>query len=180
MRDESLNAVEDTSRKSGCLGFLFPKKFAPAMDPPPLPPGYLITFPYGLRDDFLSAAELSFFLVLKGVLPPERALMAKVNLADLFFIRPPHLNKAAKNRIDRKHVDFLICNAKTMMPVLGVELDDASHQQKDRMERDDFVDRVFAAAGLPILHVKAARAYQPEVLAEAVRVKILGEVSREQ
>ncbi len=39
------------------------------------------------------------------------------------------------------------------------ELDDKSHQRQDRRERDAFVDQVFKAAGLPLLHVPARRGY---------------------
>jgi predicted RNA-binding Zn-ribbon protein involved in translation (DUF1610 family) len=38
-------------------------------------------------------------------------------------------------------------------------LDDKSHQRPDRQERDMFVDQVFKAARLPILHVPVKRAY---------------------
>jgi very-short-patch-repair endonuclease len=134
--------------------------------------GSNITFPYGKRDAFLSPAELSFFRVMKSELPEEWNLIAKVNLADLFFVRMPHRNRAARNRIDRKHVDFVICDAATMEPLLGIELDDASHNRHDRVERDAFVDRVFEAAGLPLLHVKAARTYQPALLTSMVRDKL--------
>jgi very-short-patch-repair endonuclease len=102
------------------------------------------------------------------MLGESRTLITKVRLGDLFFVRQPHKNHAARNRIDRKHIDFLICDAMTMRPLVGIELDDASHQRKDRKERDDFVDRVFAAAGLPVIHVPAARSYQPKELAEAI------------
>jgi hypothetical protein len=95
-----------------------------------------------------------------------------VNLADLFFVQRPHVNRAARNRIDRKHVDFVICDALTMRPVLGVELDDASHQRRDRVERDAFVDGLFSAAGLPLLHVKAARGYPPQDLRIAIDTKL--------
>lgn len=125
-------------------------------------------FPYGLRDEFLSLSEVSFYHVLKGIVGEDRTLITKVRLGDLFFVRQPHKNQAARNQIDRKHVDFVICDAKTMQPLLGIELDDTSHQRKDRQERDDFVDQVFAAAGLPMLHIPAARGYQPKELAEAV------------
>ena len=39
-----------------------------------------------------------------------RVVCAKVNLADLFFEPRPHENRAAVNRIDRKHVDFVLCD----------------------------------------------------------------------
>lgn len=159
--------MSDGSEKTGCLGMLFGW-----LKPAGEKSDSKITFPYGKRDDFLSPAEVSFFHVLKNELPAEWCLIAKVNLADLFFVRQPHRNQAARNRIDRKHVDFVICDAATMAPLLGIELDDSSHERQDRKERDEFVDRVFAAAGLSILHVKAARGYQPAALMEVVRSKL--------
>jgi len=54
------------------------------------------------------------------------------------------------NRIDRKHVDFLLCDPATMRPLLGVELDDASHQRRDREQRDRLMEQAFAAAELPL------------------------------
>jgi len=135
-------------------------------------PAPKVAFPYGKRDNFLSPAELSFYRVLKSALPAEWQLIAKVRLADLFFVRQPHRNQGARNRIEKKHVDFVICDAATMEPLLGVELDDSSHDRADRKERDEFVDGVFAAAGLPILHVKAARTYQPAALMDEVKAKL--------
>ena len=39
---------------------------------------------------------------------------------------------------------------------------------QDRRDRDSFVDRACAAAGVPVLHVKARHAYAPPELARAV------------
>lgn len=159
--------MSNGSNKAGCLGMLLGW-----LGPSPKESGAKITFPYGKRDDFLSRAELTFFTVLKRELHAEWYLVAKVNLADLFFVRQPHRNQAARNRIDRKHVDFVICEVRTMRPLLAIELDDASHERADRIARDQFVDQVFEAAGLPLLHVKFAWAYQPEVLMHAIRQKL--------
>ena len=56
-----------------------------------------------------------------------------------------------------------------MKPVLAIELDDTSHQRKPRQTRDELVDQAFAAAGLPILHVKCRQAYAPEELRQQIR-----------
>jgi len=45
--------------------------------------------------------------------------------------------------------------------MVAIELDDRSHEREDRMKRDAFVDRVFEAAVLPILHIPAAKGYVP-------------------
>ena len=124
--------------------------------------------PYRQRDDFLSASELSFYRVLISSIDGEYLICPKINLADIFFVARPHENRSYRNRIDRKHVDFLLCNSKSMKPILGIELDDSSHSRRDRQERDEFVDQVFKAAGLPLLHVRAAVGYNPKDLADLV------------
>lgn len=146
------------SQAPGCLGALFPWLF------PSTPPTESSTparaLPYGLRDDFLSPAEASFFHVLRQAAGETYLVCPKVNLADLFFVARPNENPGARNHIDRKHVDFVLCDPTTLRPVLAVELDDSSHRRKDRQERDDFVDRVFQAAGLRLVRVPAQASYE--------------------
>lgn len=118
-------------------------------------------FPYALRDDFLSPAEQSFCQVLRAVVGDRFLVCPKVALADLFFAKTgdARQNRIFLNRIDRKHVDFLLCEPKTMRPVVGIELDDKSHDRPERQARDEFVDGVFAVAKLPLLRVPAKRGY---------------------
>jgi len=133
--------------------------------------------PYGKRDHFLSAAEISFYHVLKRVLDAgQHSLLCKVRLADLFYVKRPHENRGAMNKINRKHVDFVICRADTMEPMLCIELDDKSHRRQDRRDRDNFVDAVFEAAGLPLLHIPAARGYVPADVAAKLADVIGGRV----
>lgn len=121
--------------------------------------------PYRLRDDFLSAAEFSFFKVLAGAVASRAVVCPKVNLADLFYVTRPNENQAFRNKIDRKHVDFVLCDPKTMRPICGVELDDSSHGRRDRQERDN---QVFEVAGLPLVRVPAQAAYHPAGLRDLV------------
>lgn len=121
------------------------------------------TMPFRLRDDFLSAAELSFYQVLRTVAGERTQICPKVGLGDLFFAETGdrQKNRACTNRIDRKHVDFVLCDPKTMRPLVAVELDDRSHEREDRQQRDAFVEGVFAAAGLPLVRVPVRSAYPP-------------------
>ena len=137
---------------SGCLGF-FLRLFG-------IKPGKAKNdLPYRLRDDFLSPAELSFYRVLEQAVGDQFKVNTKVRIGDLLFVPRHEGSQGFTNKIDRKHVDFLLCDPTTVRPLLVIELDDASHNRPDRQERDRFVDQAFAAAGLPILHVKAKRAY---------------------
>ncbi len=115
--------------------------------------------PFRLRDDFLSTAEHSFYLVLKTMMGSIFTICPKVSLSDIFFVSNPNVNMGAYNRINRKHVDFLICDATTMKPRFAIELDDKSHNREDRMERDDFVELLFEIAELPLVRIPARSMY---------------------
>lgn len=125
--------------------------------------------PYRLRDDFLSPAERSFFRALASAAGEQLVVCPKVNLADIFFVLKPNENVAYRNKIDRKHVDFLLCDATSLTPRLAVELDDKSHQRGDRQARDAFVDEVFKVGGLPLLRVPTRASYDVATLASQVR-----------
>jgi hypothetical protein len=131
--------------------------------------GQVEGLPYRMRDDFLSPAEHSFYLVLRQMMGEYFTVCPKVNLVDLFYVAQPHVNFAARARIDRKHVDFLICDPRTMQPRFAIELDDASHRRKDRAERDKLVDHVFARAGLPLLRIPARASYSQTELGSLFR-----------
>jgi hypothetical protein len=130
--------------------------------------------PYRQRDDFPSAAELPFYRVLMFALDGSHLVCPKVNSGDIFFVARPNENLSYRNKIDRKHVDFLPCDPATMKPIMGVEMDDANHARRDRQDRDEFVDQVSKAAGLPLLRVRAASSYSPQTIADLVRQAISG------
>lgn len=123
-------------------------------------------FPYHIRDDFLSPAEHSFYLVLKNIVSDKVVVCPKVSLSDLFYVRSrdPSKFRTYTNKIDRKHVDFLLCDPKTMRPLAGIELDDKSHQKSDRRARDKFVENVYAAAKLPLIRFPVRRSYSTSEL----------------
>lgn len=135
----------------GCLGFLA-RIFGQR-------PKETVRLPYRLRDDFLSPAELSYYRVLSTAVAGGAVVLTKVRLADLFFVPRSRGSIRFVNRIARKHVDFLVCDRETMRPLVGVELDDRSHERSRRQERDGFVDEVFRVAGLPLIHVPARSGY---------------------
>lgn len=129
--------------------------------------------PYRLRDDFLSRAERSFLGVLHSVTRDTYVICPKVNLADIFFVARPNENQVYRNKIDRKHIDFLLCDPATMRPRIGIELDDSSHQRIERQVRDEFVGQVFEAGGLPLLRFPVRTGYNPAEIKER-----LGELDR--
>jgi len=169
-------------QKPGCLSLLFPALgrkttktvfTASSYKPPdeaipavePIIPEVL---PYRVRDDFLSPAEFSFYKVLASLGGTRLTIQSKVRLADVFFVARPNENVTYFNRIAQKHLDFLVCDSITMKPLLGIELDDSSHNRNDRQDRDDFVERVFQVAGLPLLRLPVQREYNTREVAAKI------------
>ena len=98
----------------------------------------------------LTAVEERFFRVLEAVSGGRVHVVCKPRLAD--FIQHVSENGAFQ-KISQKHVDFLVCRPGDWVPMLGIEIDDASHNRKDRRERDAFVNNLFAHVGIPLLRV---------------------------
>jgi hypothetical protein len=151
----------------GCLGFLFqligvnPKSSKKIIDEESSNKVAEEEFPYALRDDFLSPSELSFYKIIRLVMPNEFLIFTKVALKDIFFVTEKDRSRHSTymNKISKKHVDFLVCNAETMKPVCAIELDDTSHERKDRVIRDQFVNQVFQHAHLPLIRYTNKRSY---------------------
>lgn len=60
------------------------------------------------------------------------------------------------SRIQSKHIDFLVCNGDSLYPVVAIELDDNSHDNKDRQIRDNFVNQTLESADIPLIRCKGA------------------------
>ncbi len=79
-------------------------------------------------------------------------VFAKVRLYDLVEPRDSK-DKSARFKIQAKHVDFVLCSNKLVAKYV-IELDDQSHDSKQRNARDHFVDEVLTACGYKVLHLR--------------------------
>lgn len=127
-------------------------------------------YPYKKKGYLLSKAENNFYEVLSNVLKDQDIVInCKVRLADLLYIpKGVSSRQSYFNRIQSKHVDFVICKRRLMVPLLAIELDDKSHQRNDRIERDEFLDQALEDAMLPIIRVKASDSYNVNDLRERI------------
>ncbi len=111
-------------------------------------------YPYERRD-LLTSNELAFYQVLYPIVCQHGwQLLMKMRLADIMAVRKGTEDYMAYfNKIKAKHTDFVFCDPETLEILAGLELDDPSHERPDRIERDEFVDNAYAAAGIPLIHV---------------------------
>ncbi|MBE0576398.1 MAG: DUF2726 domain-containing protein [Desulfuromonadales bacterium] len=118
---------------------------------------------YQKIEELFSPAERSFLGVLEQALNVKYKVFGKVRLGDI--IEPKRkLSRShfysSLNRINKKHVDFVICQKDDLKIIGIVELDDKSHNRSDRKKRDEFVDKVLSEVGIPILHFPVERSYK--------------------
>jgi very-short-patch-repair endonuclease len=120
------------------------------------------SYPYEKEQAFFSPAERSFLGVLEQAVNGRYRFMGKVRLADIIKVKSG-MNKSAWqnafNRIQSKHVDIVACDPATLNVQFVVELDDSTHAQSGRQNRDQFVDNALRAAGIPIVHVNVRTGY---------------------
>lgn len=126
--------------------------------------------PYQKKWYLLSPAEWDFYQALRQAVGDDYLIFAKVRLLDLLWL-PQNLSnrQAHMNRVQAKHVDFVLCDPQTAAPALVIELDDASHQLPERQERDIFLNEVLRVAAIPFLRVPVRKSFS----APALRGQIL-------
>ena len=121
-----------------------------------------VNFPYQSKDVLCSPAERSFLGALDNIVGKNYRIFAKVRLADIVDVQKGLSTSAwqsAFNRISGKHLDFIVCSANDLSIIGAIELDDKTHRGKGRHERDQFLDKILEAAGVPILRIKAQSTY---------------------
>lgn len=125
--------------------------------------------PYRMAERLLTPAERTFYDALCTAIDGRWRIFAKVRLSDLLEVPYGTTNRRLyRNRIDRKHVDFVLCATTSFAPVLAIELDDRSHERWDARQRDAVKDAALQAAGLPILRVEVTERYAPAELRELI------------
>lgn len=119
--------------------------------------------PYVRNERFLTPSEKKFYFLLRERTPEEIMICPKVRLADILAVENGNKHYMTHfNKISQKHVDFVLCDASDMEILCAVELDDSSHELKDRKKRDKFVNRAFEAAGVDIIHIPLKSEFDDE------------------
>jgi len=117
----------------------------------------------------MTKPENNFYQVLLKCIDDNQVIFPQVPLHAIVKSK----NQSYRNRIDRKRLDFVIFSDKYYTPILVIELDDRSHEQPERRERDILVDKVLFRCNIPILHVKNTNRYETEVLKSQIKNKIM-------
>ena len=144
----------------GSLYWYFRRGPGPTLDPAaqiapapvePVSQVAILAHRYQLKP-LLSPWERKTLRSLQEQIPAGFYLCPQVRLADFIRInadtgRYPE----ALNRVSGKSVDFVVVRQRDAMPVAAIELDDRTHAEIRRQDRDHFVNELMEALGIPLM-----------------------------
>ena len=133
--------------------------------------------PYTRTPALFTPAERSFLGVLDLAAGKDFRVFGKVRVGDVLSPRAGQdrsTRQIALNRINRKHFDFILCCPDDLTVLCAIELNDASHQRKDRQKHDEFLEKACRSAGLPLILFDARHAYSPMEISARIAEVIAG------
>ena len=127
---------------------------------------------YEKADSLLTGAELRFYRFASRCIGMDLVLYPKVRVADILVVRGG-LTKAAWwgafRQVSQKHFDFTVCRRSDLSIIGVIEVDDRSHEGRDRRVRDRFLNRACEAAKLPLIRVATGVRLDADTLKKTVR-----------
>lgn len=127
---------------------------------------------YTSRDVLLSRGEAAFFRPLRAAVGRDLLIMCKVRLADVVTCAVTRGRHGPFASISQKHLDFVLCDPRTLRIVLAIELDDRSHDAENRKKRDRFVDEVLEGAGVRLVRFLARARYDAVYIRDCLRYEL--------
>lgn len=129
--------------------------------------------PFLIVNSLLTKAEMNFYQVLKSVIDNETQIICpKVRMMDVLWTKTIYVKdkQVFINKVNRKHFDFVICDKETLKPLMAIELDDKSHEEEARKERDEFVDALFTDLKFKVIHIPVQYAYNANEIKEKIGI----------
>ncbi len=133
-------------------------------------------YEYKRKSFFMTRTEQAFYKGLVQAVGSEFFIFPQAHLPTLIDEKVPGQDwRAARSHVNRKSVDFVLCDKEYISPKLAIELDDSSHERQERIERDREVERIFDSVGMPLLRVEYRENLSVEELASRIREKLPSE-----
>lgn len=103
---------------------------------------------YDVRKTLISKSEQGFFEAIKSCVPEGYCVFPQISLASI-------VDRTDDSRFHNelfRNVDFLVTDA-NYTPKIIIEINDQTHLNNDRKERDEKVRKICEEAGIPILNL---------------------------
>lgn len=119
---------------------------------------------YTTKNSLLTPIEIQFFQCFQNILKDYFYIFPQINLATI-------INKISSSKYQNelfRNIDFGIFD-KNFKPLLLIEINDLTHKQKDRIERDKKVLEICSMAGLPLIQFWTSYGINPEYIEQKFR-----------
>lgn len=124
-------------------------------------------YQYSRKAEFITPSEKEFFKILSEVAADRYYIFPQIHLSSLFKNETKgRYYKLAFQIINRRSVDYVLCDKTTLEPVYAVELDDSTHNRPGVIKRDSEVDQLFAEHNLPLVRFSNYRSLTQDDIAK--------------
>ena len=109
--------------------------------------------PYKQAVSLLTPAEQRFYKALIPAVRNHAIVTFKVRVADVVNVKKGYSKRLFWrhfSQISQKHFDFVLVDKQSFQVLCAIELDDKSHNQKERRKRDKFLNKVMAQTRIPL------------------------------
>lgn len=120
---------------------------------------------YEKVDYLLTKNELKFYRILKQITNKlGYSLFCQVSLYEIVKSK----NYKDFNKIKSKSIDFVITQENCKI-LLCIELDDPTHKKSKRIERDNFINKLFKDLEIKLLRIQVQNFYNLEEIEEKIK-----------
>lgn len=133
---------------------------------------------YYLKNSIVTPVEKWMYNIIKDELTEEYFVAPKVGIKDFVGVKKGNNYMKYFGHIAQRHIDFLVCKKDTLSPAFGIEIDDTSHEQQNRKDRDQENDQIYNAIGIKVLHMPTK--IKEEELRDIIKNAITPVVNTEQ
>jgi len=110
---------------------------------------------YLAKNEVMTPAETSFYKRLEKVVDGRYYIFPQIHLSSLMINKTMgKYYKLGYQRIQRRSVDYVLCDKTSMKPIYAVELDDSTHDNAKREGRDSMVEGMLRDINLPLVRFR--------------------------
>ena len=126
---------------------------------------------YERKEFLITKNELKFYKLLLSIVDiMELQIFTQVSLYEIISVKKT-LNSSEYNKyfnkIKSKSIDYVLTDRMSRIK-LCIELDDKTHNYKNRIERDNFINDLFNSLDIPILRIQLSKYYDMDNIKKTI------------
>lgn len=122
----------------------------------------------------ISLTELKFYKELLEIAKRNNLiLLTQVSLYNIIETKQTTYKQTAFNKIRSKSIDFVLADIQTCRARVCIELDDYTHNNLNRIDRDNFLNNLFSDLGIKLMRIPVSKQYDIQKIETEIKNTIL-------